>query len=105
MGEAELEFLSRHKRIGLDTALFIYYLEGTEPYSRFTVKLFTAIIVMKMESITRKQSLVLIVLAGLLALAWIGGFWGSKAMASRDGWRKWGYVFSYAQEGGLSHCT
>jgi AbrB family looped-hinge helix DNA binding protein len=41
LGQGELAFLSRHKRIGLDTVLFIYHLEGTEPYSRFTTKLFT----------------------------------------------------------------
>jgi len=43
LGQGELAFLSRHKRIGLDTVLFIYHLEGTEPYSRFTTKLFTAL--------------------------------------------------------------
>jgi predicted nucleic acid-binding protein len=43
LGQGELTFLSRHKRIGLDTVLFIYHLEGTEPYSRFTTKLFTAL--------------------------------------------------------------
>jgi predicted nucleic acid-binding protein len=41
--QGELDFLSRHRRIGLDTGLFIYHLEGTEPYSRFTAKLFTAL--------------------------------------------------------------
>ena len=43
MGQGELAFLSRHRRVGLDTVLFIYHLEGTEPYSRFTTKLFTAL--------------------------------------------------------------
>ena len=43
MGQRELAFLSRHRRVGLDTVLFIYHLEGTEPYSRFTTKLFTAL--------------------------------------------------------------
>jgi predicted nucleic acid-binding protein len=43
LGQGGLAFLSRHRRIGLDTVLFIYHLEGTEPYSRFTAKLFTAL--------------------------------------------------------------
>ena len=43
MGQGGLAFLSRHRRIGLDTVLFIYHLEGTEPYSQFTTKLFTAL--------------------------------------------------------------
>jgi predicted nucleic acid-binding protein len=43
LGQGELTFLSRHRRISLDTVLFIYHLEGAEPYSRFTTKLFTAL--------------------------------------------------------------
>jgi len=43
LGQGELDFLSRHRRVGLDTVLFIYHLEGTEPYSQFTTKLFTAL--------------------------------------------------------------